>query len=380
MAAIYKNTLLILFFMLISTFVYAAVPQNISYQGILQNASGTPVSGTVSMTFSLYSSATGGNSLWSESQPNVAVTNGRYNSILGSVTPINLTFDKQYYLGIAINSDPEMTPRQAITSVAYSMRAGIAENVTDGVITAAKLGENCAVGEFLVRTTSGWSCGSITQFPNAVGSCVGSLCKLACAAGYGDCNNIATDGCEAYLVTSVNNCGACGNVCSPIINGTESCTNGACGFACSSGYADCDGNRTNGCETNTQTSVANCGGCNKACPVYANETASCLGGICWFQCNVGFGDCDGNRANGCETNLFSSSNNCGACGTVCSNNNGTSYCGGGTCQIICNPGYGNCNKNAQDGCEINLNTSTANCGSCGHACASGHSCLMGVCY
>ena len=75
MAAIYKNTLLILFFMLISTFVYAAVPQNISYQGILQNASGTPVSGTVSMTFSLYSSATGGNSLWSESQPNVAVTN-----------------------------------------------------------------------------------------------------------------------------------------------------------------------------------------------------------------------------------------------------------------------------------------------------------------
>jgi len=34
-------------------------------------------------------------------------------------------------------------------------------------------------------------------------------------------------------------------------------------------------------------------------------------------CNAGYANCDGNQANGCEVNLTSDSNNCGACGNVC---------------------------------------------------------------
>lgn len=38
---------------------------------------------------------------------------------------------------------------------------------------------------------------------------------------------------------------------------------------------------------------------------------------CPVECDEGFGDCDGDVANGCETDLFTSVNGCGSCGVVC---------------------------------------------------------------
>ena len=56
---------------------------------------------------------------------------------------------------------------------------------------------------------------------------------------------------------------------------------------------------------------------------------------------------------GCETNTQTSAANCGACGTVCSNANGTA-CNGVPWR---NAGWGNCDNNAQgNGCETQLNT------------------------
>ena len=36
------------------------------------------------------------------------------------------------------------------------------------------------------------------------------------------------------------------------------------------------------------------------------------------SCDPGYADCDGNPANGCETNLDTDTGNCGSCGTACS--------------------------------------------------------------
>jgi len=102
---------------------YSAVPQTINYQGFLTDSGGTPVDGTVQMTFSLYDVATGGSPLWTETQTSVTVSDGIYSVVLGSVTPINLAFDTQYYLGIEVETDGEMTPRQALTSVGYALNA-----------------------------------------------------------------------------------------------------------------------------------------------------------------------------------------------------------------------------------------------------------------
>jgi hypothetical protein len=72
-------------------------------------------------------------------------------------------------------------------------------------------------------------------------------------------------GCEVAVGTDPTNCGACGNVCN-VANGTSVCRDSACGFgACNAGFASCDGNDANGCETNLQTASAHCGACGNAC-------------------------------------------------------------------------------------------------------------------
>jgi hypothetical protein len=102
----------------------AHVPQLINYQGLLTNASGTAISGNQSIKFSIYSASTGGTALWTETQ-SVSVQDGLFNVLLGSSTAIPFTlFDAaERYLGIKVGSDPEMSPRNRLSSVGYSFRS-----------------------------------------------------------------------------------------------------------------------------------------------------------------------------------------------------------------------------------------------------------------
>ena len=88
--------------------VNAQVPREINYQGYLTAAGGTPVNANVNMVFSLYNSPSGGAALYSESQNSVTVSNGVFNVLIGSVTPIPpaVLFDVPYWLGIAVGTDP----------------------------------------------------------------------------------------------------------------------------------------------------------------------------------------------------------------------------------------------------------------------------------
>src|SRR3989344_4292393 len=98
----------------------AALPQTMNIQGRLSDASGTPVaSADYNINFTIYSTDSGGTELWSESRT-VSVSNGFYDIVLGTVTPIALPFEDQYYLGIKVGSDSEMTPRVKLTAVPYS--------------------------------------------------------------------------------------------------------------------------------------------------------------------------------------------------------------------------------------------------------------------
>src|SRR4030042_3671853 len=113
---------LVLWLILLSSVGYAQIPQKMNYQGYLTNAAGVPVSGTLQIVFSIYNVSSGGSALWTETQ-NVTVTTGVYGVNLGDVSPITLPFDVQYYLGVAVGADPEMTPRKVLTSVGYAFRA-----------------------------------------------------------------------------------------------------------------------------------------------------------------------------------------------------------------------------------------------------------------
>jgi hypothetical protein len=67
----------------------------------------------------------------------------------------------------------------------------------------------------------------------------------------------------------------------------------------------------------------------QACPAAPNAQATCSAGACAFQCNQGYGDCDGVAGNGCEIDVLKDDDNCGSCGRSCIG----SYCiGTGQCE------------------------------------------------
>jgi hypothetical protein len=168
------------------------------------------------------------------------------------------------------------------------------------------------------------------------------------------------------LQTDVNNCGACGNACPA----GHTCIDGACACAdtscCPAGQVYCPKSVVGvaGC-TDVQTDPYNCGGC-----------AAQLGGICGLLDSK---VCCG----GTCLDTLSDPTNCGACGNHCNHPFNTGVCALGVCTMQgCPNGYADCDGNAGNGCEANLNNDPNNCGACGNVCpgqADGAICLNGSC-
>ena len=106
-----------------SSLIMAQIPSTMSYQGALSDASGSPVAdGDYTMTFRLYDSEVSTSSIWDETQV-VGVMDGLFETNLGVVTPLDLDFNAQYWLGITVGSSSELSPRIALTASAYSLNA-----------------------------------------------------------------------------------------------------------------------------------------------------------------------------------------------------------------------------------------------------------------
>jgi hypothetical protein len=115
-------------------------------------------------------------------------------------------------------------------------------------------------------------------------------------------------------------------------------------------------------------STATCGVNCSPCPLHANASATCDGVQCGFACASGFGDCDGNPATGCETSVTDDVMHCGDCATRCVYPHAAGTCTAGRCVFgPCAPGYADCNAAPADGCEAPLDTPAA-CGRCGVVC------------
>lgn len=98
-----------------------------------------------------------------------------------------------------------------------------------------------------------------------------------------------------------------------------------------------------------------------------------------INCPVGFADCDRDSSNGCETRVLDSVEHCGACQNACSTGNDTSTCVDGTCQLICPSGLADCDGNPKNGCETDVSADSLNCGACAHKCTRPSTCLDRVC-
>jgi hypothetical protein len=155
-----------------------SIPQNMSYQGYVTDLTGSPVAdGTYNLTVAMYTAESGGVALWTETHPTVAVSRGLFNVVLGRGNPPNplaIQFDQQYFLGIRINPDPEMTPRVRLTTSAYSFRAKTADAVRDGAVTDASVAANAQIAasklESAILTESEIVAGSGVTVNNAGGT------------------------------------------------------------------------------------------------------------------------------------------------------------------------------------------------------------------
>lgn len=148
-----------------------------------------------------------------------------------------------------------------------------------------------------------------------------------CDARHADCDGDPSNGCETDLTRDRNHCGACAARCE---TADCSCDDGKLTLHCVSGRADCDAMLSNGCETDITTSMMHCGACNSTCHTNGHDVTSamCTAGRCQVTCAPRLSpeaDCDGDPDNGCESYLMFDAQNCGQCGNVCRS------CEAGTC-------------------------------------------------
>ena len=96
----------------------ASVTDSINYQGRLTDSSGSPLSGTYTMTFGLYDVSTGGVVLATDTH-DVDVADGLFNTGIDFGTS---DFDgRELWLGVTVGTDAEMTPRQEFRPVPYAL-------------------------------------------------------------------------------------------------------------------------------------------------------------------------------------------------------------------------------------------------------------------
>jgi hypothetical protein len=159
-------------------------------------------------------------------------------------------------------------------------------------------------------------------------SCVdkGSPCDGACPDGQNPCTGLCVDG------RSLNFCGPSCTPCPTSANGKASCDGQTCDLQCDAGFHKCGSNCVS--DNDPQNCGSSCTKCSSN-----HRTPTCANQVCAGACAGGFADCDGDPANGCETDL-SKNGNCGACNTTCASG---SSCTGKRCVVDCVPK--NCSAN-----------------------------------
>lgn len=160
----------------------------------------------------------------------------------------------------------------------------------------------CAPETFCIAGSTR-SCYTGPEGTAGVGICqAGTQTCLPDGSAFGPCEGEVTPGTETCNGVDENCNGTAddGAVCPPLTNASQICSNGECVFgACNAGFGNCDGDVTNGCETDLLTDTRNCGACDEVCLGGPNAIPTCSGGTCGFVCVTGYSNCTGSVADGC---------------------------------------------------------------------------------
>jgi len=243
----------------------------------------------------------------------------------------------------------------------------------------------CSAAFMDCNATPGMGCGTNITLPATCGSCTTSCvgtstpncsegdaggyeCSLTCGGGTTNCGGTCAD-----TQTNPSFCGAACAACPTVANGMATCTAGACGTTCASGYSGCG--TPSSCQYDTNTDPTHCGSSCMSCPTVANGTATCTSGGCSAMCTQGYSACGG--VTPCQYDTTSDPGHCGmSCGSCPVPTNGSATCNASTCGISCLAPYSACGGSTS--C-FNTNTDPSHCGAACTACSNGQVCAAGTC-
>ncbi len=194
------------------------------------------------------------------------------------------------------------------------------------------------------------------------------LCyQVTCGPGFADCDNNGKNGCETAL-TTLDDCGACGAACEDDGN---PCTAESCAAAACAHPPVVDGTTCDDGSACTQGDTCQAGACAGTSPVLCSGGDACHGaGVCDPATGACF-DPELPDGSGCDD------------GDPCTLSDA---CHAGVCTGVesasCGPSFVDCNGDPDDGDETPLLVTPAHCGACGHACSAPHAvptCSAGQC-
>ena len=124
----------------------AEAPLSFTHQGRLLDAAGEPADTPVNLTFSLYTTAVDGTAFWQETHAAVEPSSGYYTVELGSLTSLD---PAQFgvgplWLGVALGSSVELSPRSSVVSVPYAVHASSADSVNGSVTLGMSTTSACS--------------------------------------------------------------------------------------------------------------------------------------------------------------------------------------------------------------------------------------------
>ena len=178
--------------------VQAAVPHLVRYQGQAVDSQGVPLQGPYTLTFRLYDADTAGTIVWQEQQANVPINKGHFSVLLGQVTALTVDWNQSLWLSIQVGADPELLPRQRITSVPLAIRSEVAEGLVTQITTSTITDDaNKLVPSGAIILWSGANCpAGYTRLSALDGKfLVGGASYTAAAGG----SNAHTHGAGSYL-------------------------------------------------------------------------------------------------------------------------------------------------------------------------------------
>jgi hypothetical protein len=142
--------------------------------------------------------------------------------------------------------------------------------------------------------------------PSSLAALSGTACTVGTSTGTVQVSTAADGAITLRCATSSSGGGGggggstCGTQPAPAPNASWSCGGTTWQLVCNTGFANADGNSANGCETNLMTDVNNCGAVGNRVS-FPNAIGACVNGVgVIVGCVAGFFDVDGNAANGCE--------------------------------------------------------------------------------